>query len=80
MDRKPFLSDVRLDISAVCSACRTFLFAHLKDDKDEHADKPTLRAKLEEIFQRHVTEKHSNLVNCNALAPEKYQQNTHPQE
>ncbi len=55
---RPYLKDVSYDISAVCSACRDTLLARLVD-KNYDAEGPNhLRAKLEEVFDRHLAEKH----------------------
>jgi len=57
------LSDVRQigpnrerDISGVCSACGATLLAWL--DNGENVTPRLLRAKLEQVFERHVTERH----------------------
>jgi hypothetical protein len=54
----PDLKDCDYHIAAVCSACGDTLLARLRDQKDDGKGATRLRAKLEEVFQRHVAEKY----------------------
>ena len=52
----PSLKDFDYYVAAVCSTCGDTLLARLRIDKDDGATR--LRATLEQVFQRHLAEKH----------------------
>lgn len=54
----PYLKDFDYYVAAVCSVCGDTLFARHRDRKDDAQGATRLRANLEEVFQRHIAEKH----------------------
>jgi len=54
----PFLKDFDYYVAAVCSACGDTLLARFRDRKDDATGPTRLRANLEDVFQRHLAEKH----------------------
>jgi len=58
MTDKPVLHDVKLDISAVCSVCGTYLFSNIRAVDEEMPKSGQVR--LDDLFKRHLSEKHKN--------------------
>ena len=58
MTDKPVLHDVKLDISAVCSVCGTYLFSNIRAVDEEMPKSGQVR--LDDLFKRHLSEKHQN--------------------
>jgi len=56
--RMPFLKDFSYQIAAVCSTCGDTLLARLRHDNDDGKGAVRLQARLQEVFQRHLAEKH----------------------
>jgi hypothetical protein len=54
----PFLKNFTYHIAAVCSACGDTLLARIRHDNDDGNGAARLQAKLQEVFQRHLEEKH----------------------
>jgi hypothetical protein len=54
----PYLKDFDYYVAAVCSTCGDTLLARLRLDKDDAKGPTRLRANLEDVFQRHLAEKH----------------------
>jgi hypothetical protein len=55
----PHLKDFDYYVAAVCSTCGDTLLARLRDRKDDAKGATRLRANLEDVFQRHLAEKHN---------------------
>jgi hypothetical protein len=53
-----FLKNFTYHIAAVCSACGDTLLTRLRHDKDDGKGAARLQAMLQEVFQRHLAEKH----------------------
>jgi hypothetical protein len=54
----PFLKNLTYHAAAVCSACGDTLLTRLRHDNDDGKGAARLQAKLQEVFQRHLAEKH----------------------
>jgi hypothetical protein len=55
---RPHLKDVSYNISAVCSGCGDTLLTRLVDKKYDAEGATRIQAKLGELFERHLAERH----------------------
>jgi hypothetical protein len=64
----PYLKDFDYYVAAVCSSCGDTLLARHWDRKDDAQGATRLRANLEDVFQRHLAEKHQSKNELNRTA------------